>query len=137
RMHEQYAQMLTLWRALEPQPALWEVATRIVAEQVGEVQDTASLLDEAQRQWRALPAERGAVLYLVSQIEREHYGTVVWKDFARTFGELVGPGDFASFLDQNDRTVWNAHEVWEALSKGWSRAGPLVARLDAYVDRQR
>jgi len=137
RMHEQYAQMLTLWRALEPQPALWETATRIVAEQVSEVQDHASLLDEAQRQWRALRAERGPVLYLISQIEQEHYGSVAWKDFARTFGDLIGPAEFASFLDQNDRAIWNAHQMWEALSKGWSRAAPLVARLDAYVDRQR
>jgi hypothetical protein len=137
RMHDDYAQMLTVWRALEAQPTLWEMATRIVAEQVDEVQDHASLLDEAQRQWRALPAERGVVLYLLSQLDNAHYGTVGWKDFGRTFGAPIDAGDFGSFLDQNDRSIWNAHEVWDALSKGWSRASPLIARLDGYVDRQR
>jgi hypothetical protein len=137
RVHEDYPQMLTLWRALESQAPLWEMATRLVAEQVSEVQDQASLLDEAQRQWRALPAEHGPVLYLVSQLEHERYGAVSWKDFARTFGDAVTQAEFAAFLDQGDDALWNAHEVWPALSRGWSRAAPLVARLDGFVDRAR
>jgi hypothetical protein len=137
QMRDAYAPMLAVWRALEAQPGAWEVASRIVAEQVRVAQDPAALQDEAQRLWRALPSERGAVLYLLSQLEQEHYGSVPWKDFARVFGELATASDFASFLDQSDRAFWNAHEVWGALSKGWSRAAPLVSRLDGYLDRQR
>ena len=40
-------------------------------------------------------------------------------------------------LDQSDHAFWNAHEVWPALSRGWSRAAPLVSRLDAFMDRWR
>jgi hypothetical protein len=137
RMHDAYTPMLTLWRALEAQPRAWEIATRIVAEQVSESRDSSALQDEAQRQWRALPSERGAVLYLLSQIEHERYGAIAWKDFARNFGDLASASDFAAFLDQDDAAFWNAHEVWEALSRGWSRAAALTARLDGYLDRQR
>ena len=137
RMHDSYPRMLTLWRALEAQPALWEIATRVVAEKVGEVKDAAALEDEAQRQWRALPAERGILLYVISQLEDEHYGSIVWKDFRRNFGDLASAGDFASFLEQDDRTLWNTHEVWDALSRGWSRAAILTGRLDGFLDRQR
>jgi hypothetical protein len=137
QLRDAYTPMLAVWRALEAQPAAWEIASRIVAEQVRVAQDPAALQDEAQRQWRALPSERGAVLYLLSQLEHEHYGSVPWKDFGRVFGDLASASDFASFLDQSDRAFWNAHEVWGALSKGWSRAAPLVSRLDGYLDRQR
>jgi hypothetical protein len=136
QLRDDYPALLAAWRALEPQPAQWEIATRIVAEQVLRVDDKDALLDEAQRQWRALPAERGPVLYLLSQLEQEHYGSVPWKDFPRLFGDLASATDFAMFLDQSDRAFWNAHEVWPALSKGWSRAAPLASRLDGYIDRQ-
>jgi hypothetical protein len=87
--------------------------------------------------WRALPRHRGEILYLLSQIENEHYGIISWKDFPRLFGEPANAADFALFLDQNDQAFWNAHEVWDALSAGWSRASVLVPRLDGYLDRAR
>jgi hypothetical protein len=136
-LHDDYQALLTVWRALEPQPAMWEIATRLVAEQVRQVQDKDALLNEAQRQWRALPSERGPVLYLLSQLENEHYGLVPWKDFPRLFGDLASASDFAAMLDQSDQAIWNASKVWSALSRGWSRAAPLVSRLDAFMDRQR
>ncbi len=136
-LHDDYAALLAVWRSLEGQPALWEIATRLVAEQVRQVQDKDALLNEAQRQWRAMPSERGSVLYLLSQLENEHYGLVPWKDFPRLFGELANASDFAGMLDQSDQAFWNAHEVWPALSRGWSRAAPLVSRLDAFMDRWR
>lgn len=136
-LHDDLAALLAVWRALEPQPALWEIATRLVAEQVRQVPDGDALLNEAQRQWRALPSERGPVLYLLSQLEREHYGSVPWKDFPRLFGDLASASDLAAMLDQSDHAFWNAQQVWPALSRGWSRATPLVSRLDGYLDRQR
>jgi hypothetical protein len=84
-----------------------------------------------------LPAEHGPVLYLLSQLEQAHYGSVAWKDFGRLFGAPADARDFGSFLDQSDHAFWNAHEVWDTLSPGWSRAAVLLERLDAYIDRQR
>ncbi len=73
RLREQgtYDATVKLWRALEGDAAQWKVATGVVADQVGIVPDVTMLYDEAQRQWRALPALRGSVLYLVALVSEE------------------------------------------------------------------
>jgi len=140
RLREQgtYGATVNLWRALEGDPAQWRVATGVVADQVGIVPDVTLLYDEAQRQWRALPAQRGATLYLVALIQDEaHRDLVDWKSFARTFGSQATEADFAGFLDQNAMAPGYAASVWPALTAGWSRAAVIVPRLDRFLDLER
>jgi hypothetical protein len=140
RLREQstYGAMVNLWRALEGDPAQWRVATGVVADQVGIVPDVTLLYDEAQRQWRALPAQRGATLYLVALIQDEaHRDLVDWKGFARTFGSLASESDFAGFLDEAPMAPGYAASVWPVLTPGWSRAAVVIPRLDRFLDRER
>ncbi|HTQ41457.1 MAG TPA: hypothetical protein VMI75_01795 [Polyangiaceae bacterium] len=140
RLREQgtYGATVNLWRALEGDPAQWRVATGVVADQVGIVPDVTLLYDEAQRQWRALPAQRGATLYLVALIQDEaHRDLVDWKSFARTFGSQATETDFAGFLDQSAMAPGYAASVWPALTAGWSRAAVIVPRLDRFLDLER
>jgi hypothetical protein len=140
RLREQstYGATVNLWRALEGDPAQWRVATAVVADQVGIVPDVTLLYDEAQRQWRALPAQRGATLYLIALIQDEaHRDLVDWKGFTRTFGSLASESDFAGFLDEAAMAPGYAASVWPGLSPGWSRAAVIVPRLDRFLDRER
>lgn len=140
RVREQgtYDATVRLWRALEGDAAEWKVATGVVADQVSLVPDVASLYDEAQRQWRALPALRGSVLYLVALVSDEsHRDLVDWKGFGRTFGSLATASDFAGFLDQDAMAPSYAAATWPALSAGWSRAAVLTPRLDRFLDLER
>ena len=118
-------------------PRLWEIATSSSRSRCGRCKRRIRppCRRGAAAVARAAVRVRGSVPYLLSQLENEHYGLVPWKDFGRVFGELANSSDFARFLDQSDRAFWNAHEVWRALSKGWSRAAPLVSRLDGYLNR--
>jgi hypothetical protein len=140
RVREQgtYDATVRLWRALEGDPAQWKVATGVVADQVSMVPDVTLLYDEAQRQWRALPALRGSVLYLVALVSDEsHRDLVDWKGFARTFGSTASETDFAGFLDQDAMAPGYAAATWPALSAGWSRAAVLAPRLDRFLDLER
>jgi hypothetical protein len=140
RLREQgtYDATVNLWRALEGDPAQWKVATGVVADQVGIVPDVTLLYDEAQRQWRALPALRGSVLYLVALVSEEsHRDLVDWKGFARAFGSAATESDFAGFLDQDAMAPGYAASTWPALSAGWSRAAVLTPRLDKFLDLER
>jgi hypothetical protein len=140
RLREQgtYDATVNLWRALEGDATQWKAATGVMADQVGIVPDVTLLYDEAQRQWRALPALRGSVLYLVALVSDEsHRDLVDWKGFARTFGSPATESDFAGFLDQNAMAPAYAASTWPALSAGWSRAAVLAPRLDRFLDLER
>jgi hypothetical protein len=133
-----YDATVKLWRALEGDAAQWKVATGVVADQVRIVPDVTLLYDEAQRQWRALPALRGSVLYLIALVSDEsHRDLVDWKGFARAFGSLATESDFAGFLDQDAMAPDYAASTWPALSAGWSRAAVLTPRLDRFLDLER
>ncbi len=134
-----YDATVRLWRALEGDAAQWRVATGVMADQVSAVlPDVALLLDETQRLWRALPAQRGAILYLVALIQDEANRDLVdFKGFGRTFGSLPSESDFTGFLDQNAMAPGYAAVVWPSLSPGWSRAAAITPRLDRFIELKR
>lgn len=128
--------VIELTRALEPNEKQWSVALRTIAE-LQEHSTVVRFFDEGVRLWRAYPSanRRGAVLYLLSQIDGYNDHSVPWERFAEVFGALVSEAEFASFLDQGVHAVTTVGTVGKALSPGWSRADVLVARLDAWLDR--
>lgn len=128
--------VIELTRALEPNEKQWLVALRTIAE-LQEHSTVVRFFDEGVRLWRAYPSanRRGAVLYLLSQIDGYNDHSVPWDRFAGLFGALVSEAEFASFLDQGVRAITTVGAVGKALSPGWSRADVLVARLDAWLDR--
>jgi hypothetical protein len=131
------AKVVALWRALLQNAPLWSAATRVVVEQLlDERPHTEAIVNEANRLWRDAPDKRGGALYVVAWTKRgydAHYADPFFADFAKRYGEPVSAQAFASFLDQSPRAVMLAPLVWPALGRGFSRAQPLVARLDRFV----
>ena len=131
---DKLASLLTLARALDGDDAEWRRAFHVIADDFAEGGDAPRWMDEARRQWAAHPSRHGVLLYALAQVDR--YGDsdkVGWGRFAGTFGAPVDARDFAAYLDEGVRAMSRAQTVWPALSPGWSRAAPLVARLDAYL----
>ncbi|MEO8877370.1 MAG: hypothetical protein ABI461_17380, partial [Polyangiaceae bacterium] len=137
RGRDSTAGTIGVWRAVESDGATWNVAARVISEDLAESGEKRQLLDEAGRIWRAHPDRRGAALLVMSQVDRSGHGAVDWDQFAGYFGARISQSEFTSFLDQSHRALTNAQVLWPALGKGWSRADVIVPRLDKYIDDPR
>jgi len=137
--HAPYARMVLMWRAVERDPVVWQAATVAISDDLGRVHDKSLLVDEARRLWHehATPADRGAILYLLTQIEAGVYERINWAEFPRSFGSRISAPELSSLLDRGWDSVWDSHQLWQALSSGWSRAAIIVPHLDAYFDQAR
>jgi hypothetical protein len=123
---------LSLWRGLEVDESLWKAATRTMAEELNDV-DTGPLQDEALRLWQAHPARRGALLYLLSQIDRYGNDKVAWGAWGEAGRARASAADFAAFLAHGRRAVATSWVVWPLLGRGFSRAEALVPALDRFI----
>jgi len=123
---------LSLWRGLEADESLWKAATRTMAEELNDA-DTGRLQDEALRLWHVHPARRGALLYLLSQIDRYGNDKVAWGAWGETGGGRASAADFAAFLAHGRRAVATSWVVWPLLGRGFSRAEALVPALDRFI----
>jgi hypothetical protein len=132
-MHGGVDRTIELWRALEADEGTWRVATRVIADELAETSND-PLLDETRRLWRAYPDRRGAILYVLAQMDRYGNGKVPWSEMPRTFGAPIGEQDFAAFLDSGVRAMSVSPVVWPALGAGWSRALVIAPRLERYLD---
>ena len=131
---DKLGRLFSLAQALDADDAEWRRAFHAIADDRAEGGEVARWVDEARRQWAAHPARHGTLLYALAQVDRYGDGDRVgWERFAGTFGASLGARDFAAYLDEGVRAMSLAHAVWPALSPGWSRAGVLQPRLDAYV----
>ena len=122
-----------LWRAVESDSDAWNAGASVIAEEA-DAADKRVLVDELAREWKARPDRRGLLLFLFSEIDRYGNGAVDWARFPAQSGAAISKAEFASFIAASPLSISNAHVVWPALGKGWSRAEPIVSRLDAYVD---
>jgi hypothetical protein len=130
---DKLGRLFSLTRALDADDAEWHRAFRTIADERSEGGDVARWIEEARRQWAAHPTRHGALLYALAEIDRSSdVDKVGWNHFAATFGAPVGARDFTAYLDEGGRAMSLANAVWPALSPGWSRAGVIVPRLDAY-----
>jgi hypothetical protein len=121
------------WRGLEGEEVSWKAAAHGIAEALGDV-DTAKIQDEALRVWQAHPGRRGALLYLLSQIDRYGNDRVAWGAWTDTAGARATAADFAAFLGNGRRAFATAWVVWPLLGRGWSRADALLPGLDRFID---
>ena len=124
--------VLSLWRGVESDEALWKAATRTMAEELNDA-DAARLSDDALRLWQAYPARRGSLLYLLSQIDRYGNDKVAWGAWGETGGGRASAADFAAFLAHGRRAVATSWVVWPLLGRGFSRADALVPGLDRFI----
>jgi hypothetical protein len=125
--------VVDLWRAVDREEPMWRLATRIIADEYADSNGDA-LLDETRRVYRLFPARRGALAYVLSQVDRYGGGKVPWSKFTSVFGAPLGQADFAAFLDMGPRAMAAVPVVWPAVTPGAFRARALVDRLDAYLD---
>lgn len=132
-VHAPIESTIEIWRAVEGDEATWRTATHVIADEIGEVSGD-RLLDESRRLYRDYPRRRGIVLYLLAQVDRYDNGKVPWPSIPTTFGGSVTQSDFESFLDEGSRSLSLAPLLWPAMSQGWSRAAPVAARLDRFMD---
>jgi hypothetical protein len=148
---DKLGRLFSLARALDADDAEWHRAFRTIADSQmaiagansqmaiagaidSEGSDVARWVEEARRQWAAHPTRHGALLYALAEVDRSSdVDKVGWHHFAATFGAPVGARDFTAYLDEGGRAMSLANAVWPALSPGWSRAGVIVPRLDAYL----
>ena len=134
RQDDKLSTLFALAHALDADSAVWSAAFRVIADERAQAGDADRWVDEAGRYWIAHPPRHGTLLYALVQLDRyENHDKVGWKRFAGKFGGPVDSGDFASFVDHGVRAMSLAYVLWPALSRGWSRAGVLVPRLDAYL----
>jgi hypothetical protein len=125
--------VIDLWRAVDRDEPTWRLATKIVAEEFADSSGDA-LLDETRRVFRLFPARRGALAFVLSQVDRYGGGKVPWSKFVSVFGAPLGQADFAAFLDMGPRAMVAAPIVWPAVVPGAFRTRSIVERLDAYLD---
>ncbi|HMI87538.1 MAG TPA: hypothetical protein VK550_25800 [Polyangiaceae bacterium] len=121
------------WRGIEAEENLWKAGTHGIADEVGAT-DTGKMQDEALRVWQTHPGRRGALLYLLSQIDRYGNDRVAWGAWSDLGGGRASAADFATFLGNGRRAFATAWVVWPLLGRGWSRADALVPGLDAFID---
>jgi hypothetical protein len=125
--------VMAAWRRFERDPAQWGAATRVIAELVGYDRDgdRATLYDDAVRLWRANPALRGSILYLLAAIDEPRHSSVVqWDEFARIFGSLASRRDFEAYLSYGDGAIRRVASVWPALAPNADGADALVPALE-------
>lgn len=132
-------QLMEIWRGLEPNRSMWAAATKVIAEAAmgGSGPTPAELYDESLRLWRRYPERRGAVLYLLTSLERYNMvrpGLVNWPQFDAIFGSKIGAPELATYLSMSPMAVSNVAGLWEALAPGYSRAALIVPKLDTYID---
>ncbi|MGH7280588.1 MAG: hypothetical protein ACRELY_03620, partial [Polyangiaceae bacterium] len=125
-----------LWRAVENDSDAWNAGARVIAEEA-EAADKRVLVDELGREWKARPDRRGMLLFLFTEIDRYGNGAVDWARFPAQSGAPISKAELTSFIGASPLSISNAHVMWAALGRGWSRAEPIVPRLDAYVDDPR
>jgi hypothetical protein len=121
------------WRGIEAEEASWKSATHGMAEALGDA-DTTKIQDEALRVWQAYPGRRGALLYLLGQIDRYGNEKVAWGAWSDAGGARASAADFAAFLGNGRRAFATAWVVWPLLGRGWSRADALLPGLDRFID---
>ena len=130
--------VVATWRALEPHQREWQAATRAITEHLlPEREHSEAIVQEAKRLWRDAPRLRGAALLILTETTRgldRHYSDPRWAGFARDYGEPISRQVFEGFLDQGPRAIQLAPMLWPALGPGFSRAEPIVARLDRFMD---
>ena len=136
--HLDGADRLEMWRAIEPDPVEWRIATLTIAdpEGRGEGEHDHALYDEGLRLWRQHPDRRGVVLYLLTSFEQYSLvrdGLVNWTEHERIFGSRINAGEYASFVSQGPLAISRAAGLWRALDEGFSRVAPLLPLLDAYL----
>jgi hypothetical protein len=129
--------VVAVWRGLEPHPSLWQAAARVVVEHLLEEREHAdAIVAEANRLWRDAPQRRGTALLILAHGTRgmdRSYSDPRWADFPKRYGEPVSQKALSSFLDHGARAMQLVPSIWPALGKDYSRAEPIVARLDAFV----
>jgi hypothetical protein len=129
--------VIALWRGLEPHASQWQAASRAIAEHLLlQREHEGAIVQEAKRLWRDSPQRRGTALFILAHTTRgmdRHYADPRWAEFARDYGAPVSQQVFASFLDHGPAAVKLAPVIWPALAPGFSRAEPLVARLDRFM----
>jgi hypothetical protein len=133
---------LAFARSLEPNERQWGVALRTMASQ-RDFSHPELFIDELARLWRAYPSptRRGAVLFLLSQLERVRPDVFDPRilpptKLAERFGSRISEAEYGAFIDHDPRAMASQRQVWRMLSPGWSIVGALVPRLDNWLGRQ-
>ena len=129
------------WAALGASPVAWQAAGHTLADYFGDTSvGKDRVVDEARRHWKAHPERRGVLLYFLGQVQYfrgDSYLSISKERFAEAFGMNVSAADFASYLENGPRAVILAPAIWPSLGDGFSRAGPILAHMDAlFADPQ-
>ncbi|HEX8796136.1 MAG TPA: hypothetical protein VF765_34540 [Polyangiaceae bacterium] len=132
---------LPLWRELEPDEPTWHDA----ALEMGNDEDAGDApFSELRRLWRAYPARRGVILYMLAaswgntDLPSEYIvndkvdDMAAYTKFPSNFDGGITRADFASFLDQGPRAAGMSQWLMPWLTKGWSPVDLLLPHLDAY-----
>lgn len=140
---------LALWRELETDEPTWHDAALEMADD--EDQGDAPF-SELRRLWRAYPARRGVILYMLAIswgntdlpaefiVNDKLDDMATYTKFPANFDGGVTRADFANFVDQGPRAVGLSQWLMPWLTNGWSPVDLLLPHLDAYFglpDNQR
>lgn len=133
--HAKADDVIALWRALEPNRAMYDVATRTLVEETWRHGHRAELEKEAYRLWKDAPAHRGAALFVLGAARVGydlHYADSFWAEFVKITGATVSEAELGAMLALDPRAVTFLPLMWKALAPGphmATIAGPLRAWL--------
>lgn len=123
--------VVALWRALEPNRAMYHVATRTLVEETWRHGHGAALEKEAYRIWKDAPALRGDALFVLGAARvgyDPHYADSFWTVFVKTTGSTVSDAELGAMLAIDPRAVTFLPAMWKGLAPGphmATIAGPL------------
>jgi hypothetical protein len=124
-----------LLKDLERYPRTWQLAMlRLVEEERQEGCD-AGLVEEANHAWRDVPALRGTALHVIACREARYRGVSdsFFTQFPRLYDQSIDAPLLRAFLDDGPDAMKLADALWPAMTKGWSKVGVVVPKLDAFL----
>lgn len=128
--------LLDAWRHFEDDAEHWAIATRVIADLTHHsgAGNHAELYDDAARLWRARPDRRGALLYVLAQIDYPTRSRLVqWDRFDRVFGAPATRADLDVFLSHGEEAVVRIPAIVPALARNVNVGDALVPHLDPLI----
>jgi hypothetical protein len=126
--------ILELLQRLEPHRAQWQELVRRLALEIDASDELReALYDQTVRYYRARPADRGVLLFLLARIDGYDRTPVAWKDFASTYGAKITTSELATFLEQSPLAFEKFRLLAPAFDGNGSPGSVVATKLSAYL----
>jgi hypothetical protein len=125
--------VLELWRKLEPNAELFRELSRLMAIEIDvSTELREALYDQTTLYYRARPADRGVLLFLLSRIDGHGRTSVNWKSFTEVYGAPISDRELDTYLDQSYLAFLEFKNLAPALSGSPGKV--LAPKISRFLD---